>query len=324
MTAGRSDLRTIKIRRRGRHSSPSQVEKVALQAGKAAPAVAIAGVLVAGTANQALAETVAPAATAAAGQLADTAAGTGTATASEVAAQAALATLETFETHAVTLAAYTPAAPAKHAAVATTTHYTVRDGDTLANIASRFYHKAADWQYLYHVNAKTIADPDAIFAGQKLVVPATVPANFKLTSYTPKHAKPAATATPAPATRTLTHSSTGGSTTATTDVVVQSAARTTASGSYSCSGLESLWDAAGGNPAHAVMAAEIAMAESGGNPNAISPTDDFGLWQINGSNGALATLSPSGNAHSAIVLSDNGSNWNAWTTYHSGAYSGRC
>src|SRR5260370_18444099 len=46
MTAG-SERRTVKIRRRGRHTSPSQVEKVAVQAGKAAPAVAIAGALVA-------------------------------------------------------------------------------------------------------------------------------------------------------------------------------------------------------------------------------------------------------------------------------------
>ena len=39
--------RTVKIRRTGRHSTPSQVEKVAERAGKAAPAVAIAGALVA-------------------------------------------------------------------------------------------------------------------------------------------------------------------------------------------------------------------------------------------------------------------------------------
>jgi hypothetical protein len=66
------------------------------------------------------------------------------------------------------------------------------------------------------------------------------------------------------------------------------------------------------------------MAESGGNPNAISPTDDFGLWQINGSNGALATLNPLQNAKSAIDLSGNGTNWGPWTTFTSGAYSGKC
>src|ERR1700685_755287 len=47
MTAGHNDRRLVKIRRRGRHTSPSQVERVAVQAGKAAPAVAIAGALVA-------------------------------------------------------------------------------------------------------------------------------------------------------------------------------------------------------------------------------------------------------------------------------------
>ncbi len=55
MTAGRSDRRAVKIRRRGRHASPSQVEKVAQQAGKAAPVVAIAGALVAVPSAQALA-----------------------------------------------------------------------------------------------------------------------------------------------------------------------------------------------------------------------------------------------------------------------------
>ncbi len=321
MTAGRSD-RTIRIRRRGRHSSPSQVEKVAVTAGKAAPAVAIAGALVAGSAHSALADTTTATTVTAAGNQAASADGNSLASASEVAAQAAQVTLESFETHVVTLAAATPA---KHAAVATTTRYTVRDGDTLAKIASRYYHKAADWQYLYHENAKTISDPDDIFAGEKLVIPATVPASFKPASYTPRHAQPVAAPVAAPAVQTVASSSgTSSHSTATTDVAVQSAAATTASGSYSCSGLEQLWEAAGGNAADAVMAAEIAMAESGGNPNAISPTDDFGLWQINGSNGALATLNPAANAHSAIVLSDDGSNWNAWTTYHSGAYYGRC
>ena len=59
-------------------------------------------------------------------------------------------------------------------------------------------------------------------------------------------------------------------------------------------------------------------------PNAVSPTNDYGLWQINGSNGSLATLNPYANAKSAIILSDNGTNWGPWTTYSSGAYSGKC
>ena len=84
---------------------------------------------------------------------------------------------------------------------------------------------------------------------------------------------------------------------------------TTSAGTYSCSGLESLWEQAGGSAGEAVMAASIAMAESGGNSNAISPTNDYGLWQINGSHGAQATLNPLGNAEAAVSISGHGSNW---------------
>lgn len=95
-------------------------------------------------------------------------------------------------------------------------------------------------------------------------------------------------------------------------------------GYYSCTMLENLWDAEGGNPGEAFIAAEIATAESGGNPNAISPTNDYGLWQINGSWGYMASLDPVVNARSAITISDDGANWSAWTTYTNGAYVGRC
>lgn len=94
---------------------------------------------------------------------------------------------------------------------------------------------------------------------------------------------------------------------------------------YSCAALESLWDYAGGNPSHAFMAAEIATAESGGNPSAYSPTNDVGLWQINQTAwGNMASYDPYNNARSAIAISRNGTNWGPWTTYTSGAYSGRC
>jgi hypothetical protein len=96
------------------------------------------------------------------------------------------------------------------------------------------------------------------------------------------------------------------------------------SGTLSCSGLERLWDAAGGNPAHAFVAAEVAMAESGGRQYAHSPTNDFGYWQINGVHGSMATYDPMGNARAAISISGDGRNWSPWTTYTSGAYRGRC
>ena len=274
------------------------MEKVAQQAGKAAPAVAIAGALVAvPAAQQALAAPAMPGVTAAAqGQQAPvTPSGT--------------ATLDAFGTRAVTVAS---SSTAKHAAKST--YYRVRSGDSLSAIAERFYHNPAAWQYLFHENEKTISNPNMIYVGQRLFIPATAPKHYKLPSHTPKHAKTAP--------RVVTTSKikpTGGSAQGGTKIT-QSAPQ----GRYSCSALESLWEQAGGSPAHALMAAEIARAESGGNPNAISPTDDFGLWQINGVNGSLATLNAYENARSAIVLSHDGTDWDPWTTYHIGAYYGQC
>jgi LysM repeat protein len=312
MSAGRSDRRPVRIRRRGRHTTPSQVEKVAQQAGKAAPAVAIAGALVAAPqASQALAASANPVTATSHATAADETASTG--------AHAATATLDSFATRTVTVAATTQA---RHAAAAHSTYYTVRSGDTLSQIASRYYHNANDWQYLYHQNGKTVSDPNLIYAGERLLIPGTAPAHYMLSDYAPKHAK-AALPVASTVSETSRHSSAAPARTAGSGggkVVTQSAAQ----GMYSCSGLEQIWEQAGGSPAAALMAAEIAMAESGGNPNAISPTDDFGLWQINGSNGALATLNPIQNAKSAITLSDDGTNWNPWTTYRSGAYAGRC
>ena len=328
MTAGRTDRGPVRIRRIGRHAAPSQVEKVAQQAGKAAPAVAIAGALVAAApqASHALAASAPPVTATATGHAApghpttaDQAVRTG--------AHAATATLDAVQAHAVTVSAAKPAKPARHAAAPQSTYYSVRSGDTLSKIADRYYGNPGDWKFLFHENAKTISNPDLIFVGERLLVPAT-PSNVSLTSYTPKHAKPPAPPVTHTVSKPVTHTvskTVQHKTTATTHKGGGSTeVQRTSQGMYSCSGLEQLWEQAGGNSAHAFMAAEIAMAESGGNPNAISPTDDFGLWQINGSNGALATLNAFQNAKSAITLSNNGTNWGPWTTYHSGAYSGKC
>jgi hypothetical protein len=95
-------------------------------------------------------------------------------------------------------------------------------------------------------------------------------------------------------------------------------------GTLGCGGLEQLWTSAGGNPGAAFIAAEIAMAESGGRQYATGPAGEEGYWQINPVNGSLATYDAYGNARAAIVLSYNGADWSAWTTYTSGAYLGRC
>jgi LysM repeat protein len=303
----------MQIRRRGRHTSPSQVEKVAAQAGKAAPAVAIAGALVAvPQAQQVLAATGAPGAAATAG--------TG---ARPVAPEAA------------TTASLTAAQAAGQASAQAGQSYTVRSGDTLSAIAARFYHDPAKWQAIYRANAGKISNPNVIYAGERISVPVSASAPVT-TAYQPKHAR-AATGTVIETTASRASTPSGssaetgshrvGGRTTTQAAPAPTTHKTTSipSGTLSCSGLERLWDAAGGNPAHAFIAAEIAMAESGGRQFAHSPTNDFGYWQINGVHGpSMATYDPLGNARAAISISGNGTHWSAWTTYTSGAYRGRC
>jgi hypothetical protein len=171
--------------------------------------------------------------------------------------------------------------------------YTVVKGDTLTKIAGELYGNPDDWGWIYHLNK--IPDLNLIYVGQVLII-SPVPEGYKLSEYLP---------------------------------IVVTAAVTKAQpvslgGTLSCAGLQQLWDAAGGNPGDSFMAAEIAEAESGGRQYALSPTRDYGFWQINISNGALATFSAYGNARAAITLSDDGRNWDAWTTYRTGAYEGRC
>ena len=99
-------------------------------------------------------------------------------------------------------------------------------------------------------------------------------------------------------------------------------------GTLSCSGLEALWESAGGSSGTAFMAAEIATAESGGRQYATDAdgngTVDRGYWQVNSIHGALSTYDPAGNARAAVELSGDGTNWSPWVTYQTGAYQGQC
>jgi LysM repeat protein len=252
--------RPHKIRRTGRHATPSQVEKVAGKAGKAAPAVAIAGALVA-LPQSAHAEVKTP----------------------------VKATTVTEQAHTAALVRTTAQRMPRT--------YTVRRGDTLSGIAAKFYHNAGRWTWIYAANRSKIHNPNSIYVGEKLTIPYHAPTGTA--AYTPRHAKkPQST------------------------VLTSSAKKL--SGNLGCSGLEALWKAAGGAPGSAFIAAEIAMAESGGRQYAHSPTNDFGYWQINGVHGAMATYNPIRNAKAAIAISSNGHNWRPWTTYVTGAYRGRC
>src|SRR5580700_4148010 len=134
-----------KIRRTGRHATPSQVQKVAERAGKAAPAMAIAGVLVA--APQAHAAVTAPV--------------------------RAATVVEQVRTDALV----------RHDQPAART-YTVRAGDTLSSIAQRFYGNSADWRFLFDANKAVIENPNVIRPGQVLSIPADPPATTTTTTTT--------------------------------------------------------------------------------------------------------------------------------------------
>jgi Tfp pilus assembly protein FimV len=226
------------------------MQKAAQQAGKAAPAAAIAGVLAAGWQAQAAVNVPA----------------------------SAIAVVRQIRTDAL----ITHDQPASRS-------YTVQPGDTLSSIAQRFYGNAADWTWIYDANESVIRNPNMIYVGQVLSLPYDPPAG-----------------TPASATATT------------------SAVSSTLSGTLDCAGLEELWEQAGGSAAEAVMAASIAMAESSGNQYATGPYGEEGYWQINPNAWSDATYNPIGNATDAIQISDDGANWDAWTTYLTGAYEGRC
>lgn len=93
---------------------------------------------------------------------------------------------------------------------------------------------------------------------------------------------------------------------------------------YSYAQLEYIWEQAGGSAQAAPMAAAIAMAESGGWSGAYNNdsngTQDRGLWQINTVNGSWSSFDVMTNARGAVAISGNGTNWEPWTTYQTGAY----
>jgi hypothetical protein len=99
--------------------------------------------------------------------------------------------------------------------------------------------------------------------------------------------------------------------------------------SLSYAQLMGLWIRAGGSTATAAVAAAIAEAESGGNPDALNPTDNngaqssYGLGQI--SNGthvppAANWADPAVNAQLAVAKYQAAGGFWPWGTYTSGAY----
>lgn len=50
--------------------------------------------------------------------------------------------------------------------------YTIEKGDTLSAVAQRFYGKARYWRQIHEANRDTIDNPDRIFPGQTIRLPA--------------------------------------------------------------------------------------------------------------------------------------------------------
>jgi len=89
---------------------------------------------------------------------------------------------------------------------------------------------------------------------------------------------------------------------------------------YTYAQLQGLWIQAGGAPSKAPIMAAIALAESSGNPNAVGPVGEHGLWQIYGKAWpGMDTFDPLGNARSAVTV-ESKQGLTAWSTYSNGAY----
>ena len=173
-----------------------------------------------------------------------------------------------------------PAAPAS---------YTVAAGDTLSQIAENHLGDAGLWPQLARRNGLSST---LIYPGQVLSL-----GEGAATSLPRAHAAPASY-------RRATSYHRGYQPRYSADVSEHA-------GTYSHAGLESLWMAAGGSAATAAHAACIAEHESSGNARAVSPYNDYGLFQeLN----KPEALDPMKSAQIAVQMSHGGSDWSQWGT----------
>jgi LysM repeat protein len=182
---------------------------------------------------------------------------------------------------------------AGHSQTASTDHvYIVQSGDTLSTIAGRFCGNPGAYPAL--ARASGISNPNVIYAGQRIVL-----------SCGGRHHHYRASGT--------SGSSSGSSSISGSSYAQGSANIPATSRIYSFAGMERIWIAAGGSPSRAYTAACIASRESSGRSWVVSPTNDWGLWQIH--DGGYTMTDPFANAQRAIAMSNNGSDWSQWATH---------
>ncbi|HEY1268696.1 MAG TPA: ABC transporter substrate-binding protein [Candidatus Binatia bacterium] len=69
--------------------------------------------------------------------------------------------------------------PAAEQSAALPQEYTVKAGDTLSKISGQFYGTQQKWQKIFQANNETLKNPDYIFIGQKITIPADETAQKK-------------------------------------------------------------------------------------------------------------------------------------------------
>jgi LysM repeat protein len=187
-----------------------------------------------------------------------------------------------------------PAAPSyvSHTAKAVTTAKTakavkapytsveVRSGDTLTKISEAAYGTAGDWGNVWDANKSEISDPDLIYPGQSLEIPAD-PQDYPAPSYSPPAPAPAPVQQAAPAAAPAAAASTDSSSS-------QGTSSSYGSSPVSYSGDSSFQQC-------------VISHESGGNADIWNASGHWGLYQFSASTWAAYGGSPSdfGNASAA-------------------------
>lgn len=102
----------------------------------------------------------------------------------------------------------------------------------------------------------------------------------------------------------------------TTTTATNEPTNTDGSQSLTMADVENIWIQAGGNPQAAAMAAAVADASSGLNPNATETDSNgnqtVGLWLISTTGSPAGSTDPIANARAAVQLSQNGTDWSSW------------
>jgi nucleoid-associated protein YgaU len=80
--------------------------------------------------------------------------------------------VESVTDDALVIAGAPAAAAAAPAAVAPSTFYTIQSGDTLSKIAKEHYGDANAYNKIFEANREVIGDPDKIYPGQQIRIPA--------------------------------------------------------------------------------------------------------------------------------------------------------